>query len=218
MWRGRHAGVTTGIAPDALDKEVYYVDTTSQCILIVDDHTILLASMRTLLEIEGFNVWTATDGVKALELMEEVRPDLIISDVMMPEMDGYAFRARVRSRLEWASIPFIFLTAMMEGLDPPEGKMAGIDGHIAKPFLPEDMLAVIRGTLAQVAPVAEHDLEAIALRPTEIDIDKLLDYINTGAGASPPALGSIRLSGQPTNWDFSLLRHDQLEALELAAS
>lgn len=194
------------------------MDTTSQCILIVDDHTILLASMRTLLEIEGFKVWTATDGAKALELMEGVRPDLIISDVMMPEMDGNAFRARVRSRPEWASIPFVFLTAMMERLDPPEGKLAGIDGYITKPFLPGDMLAMIRDTLAQVAPAAEVDMEVIALRPTEIDIDKLLDYINTGAKASPPALGSIRLSGQPTNWDFSLLRYDQLEALELAAS
>ena len=191
--------------------------TAHQCILIVDDHATLLASMRTLLGIEGFKVLTATDGVKALELMEEARPDLIISDSVMPEMDGNALRAAVRARPQWAPIPFVFLTAMTETMGPPKGNRTGIDGYITHPFYPADMLAMIRDTLAQVARAAELDMEVITLRPTAIDIDKLLDYINAGAGPSPPALGSMRLSGQPANWDFSLLRYDQLEALDLAA-
>ena len=194
------------------------MDTTKQCILIVDDHTILLASMRTLLEIEGFKVVTATDGVKALELMEEIRPDLVISDIMMPEMDGNAFRTAVRARAEWARIPFMFLTALTERIGPIDGTRIGIDGYITKPFYPGDMLAMIRDMLAQVTPAVEPHLQAITLRPTEIDIDKLLAYINRATEPLPPALDSIRLSGQPTNWDLSLLRYDQLQALELAAS
>ena len=216
--RSGHAGMMDGSAPGVLDREVCDMDKTKQCILIVDDHTILLASMRTLLEIEGFKVATATDGVKALELMDEVRPDLVISDIMMPEMDGSAFRSAVRARPEWARIPFIFLTALTERIGPIDGSRIGIDGYITKPFYPGDMLAMIRDMLAQVTPMVEPHMAAITLRPTEIDIDKLLEYITSGAGPSPPALDSIRLSGHPTNWDFSLLRHDQLQALELAAS
>ena len=80
-------------------------------ILVVEDHNILREGLSILLESEGFNVLSAGNGMKALEYMEVSSPDLILSDITMPEMDGYDFYNAVRARADWVTIPFVFLTA-----------------------------------------------------------------------------------------------------------
>jgi CheY-like chemotaxis protein len=118
-----------------------------QRILVVDDHKSLLAAIRELLETEGYTVLAAADGVQALQMMEENRPDLILADVLMPRMDGYALYKAVRARPEWASIPFIFLTAKAEEEDLSKGKGLGVEEYITKPFDPQDLLAAVRAQL-----------------------------------------------------------------------
>ena len=191
------------------------MNTSQQFVLIVDDYRPILMAICETLEGEGYDVLPANSGQEALELMGWVHPALIIADIMMPDMNGFELYDRIHTSPEWQAIPFVFLTGVTEEEHAKRARELGVDAYLTKPISREDLLAAVRKQLERGE--AELDMEVIRLRPTEIDIDKLLDYINAGAGASPPALGSIRLSGQPTNWDFSLLRDDQLEALDLAA-
>lgn len=118
-----------------------------KCILVVDDRGSLLAAVREILELEGYNVLIALDGTQALQVMEEVRPDLIVADILMPRMDGYAFYETIRARPEWASIPFIFLTAKATKDDVFKGEELGAEGYITKPFDPNVLLEAIRAQL-----------------------------------------------------------------------
>ena len=118
-----------------------------QRILVVDDRETLLTAVQDILEIEGYIALTATNGVKALQVMEEIRPDLIVADILMPQMNGYALYEAVRARPEWASIPFIFLTAKAEREDVSKGKDLGVEDYIIKPFEPQELLRVVRARL-----------------------------------------------------------------------
>ena len=77
-------------------------------ILVVEDNPTLLMGIQSILEVEGYSVVTATNGVHALQVLEQVQPDLIVADTMMPKMDGYAFYRAVRERPEWTQSPLSF--------------------------------------------------------------------------------------------------------------
>ena len=132
---------------------------SKQHILVAEDYKPLLAGIRDILETEGYTVSIATDGVEALQIMERVRPDLIIADIMMPTMDGYALYEIVRARPEWASIPVVFLTSKAEKEDLLRGKDAGVEGYITKPFDPETLLVTVR-TLLERAPAPQEGSES----------------------------------------------------------
>ena len=89
------------------------------------------------------------DGKAALEMMETKTPDLILADILMPEMDGYALFEAVRSRPDWISIPFIFLTARREHKHILAGKRLGAEDYLLKPISPEDLLTAIRSRLGR---------------------------------------------------------------------
>ncbi|MFQ6101303.1 MAG: response regulator transcription factor [Anaerolineae bacterium] len=118
-----------------------------QRILVVEDHGPLLMAVQEILEVEGYTVLTATDGAEALQVMEESRPDLIVTDILMPRMDGYAFCEAIRAQPEWEPIPLIFLTAKAEMEDVLKGKDLGVESYITKPFEPEELLAAVRSVL-----------------------------------------------------------------------
>ncbi|MDY7075520.1 MAG: response regulator [Chloroflexota bacterium] len=118
-----------------------------QCILVAEDYEPLLAGIRDILEAEGYTVLTATDGVEALQIMEQTRPDLIVADIMMPALNGYALYETVRAQAEWATIPVVFLTSRAEEEDLLRGKALGVDGYITKPFDPDKLLVTVRTTL-----------------------------------------------------------------------
>jgi len=101
------------------------------------------------LEFNNYHVITTTDGKNALKILSELEtpPDLIISDIMMPKMDGYEFFKRVSANPKWTLIPFIFLTARAAPEDVRFGKMLGVDDYLTKPFQDEDLLAIITGKL-----------------------------------------------------------------------
>jgi CheY-like chemotaxis protein len=119
----------------------------SKQILVVEDYQPMAAAIESILEINGYGVSTAPNGVAALQLMEGLTPDLIIADILMPEMNGYAFYEEVRNRAEWQRIPFIFLTSMAEREDIEKGRALGVKSYITKPFDPEDLLAAVRSEL-----------------------------------------------------------------------
>jgi CheY-like chemotaxis protein len=108
-------------------------------ILIVDDDPWILRMVSTLLDKRGFAVSTATDGEEGLRRVTSDHPDLIISDVMMPKMDGWAMVKALRSQAELAFIPVIFLTALSSEEDRMKGFRLGADDYLAKPFRFEEL-------------------------------------------------------------------------------
>ena len=131
-------------------------------ILIVEDNIPLLEGIRELLEFSGYDVLMAENGRDGLALLEDEKPDLIVSDIMMPEMDGYEFHTAVRERPELIDIPFIFLTAKGEKADVRRGKEIGVDDYITKPFEDEDLLIAIQAKLTRWEGVRKHQDEEIA--------------------------------------------------------
>ncbi len=126
-----------------------------RCILVVEDHELLLRALRDMLEIHGYRVVTAKNGVEALEAMERTVPDLIVADIMMPQMDGYAFYQAVRSRPAWVPIPFIFLTAKADREDILKGKGMGAEEYLTKPFDSEELIVTIQSRLARAEAIRE---------------------------------------------------------------
>ncbi|MCK5634162.1 MAG: response regulator [Anaerolineales bacterium] len=130
-------------------------------ILIVDDNPIIRDSIDEILTLSGYTSLTAADGVEALEIMASHRPDLIISDIMMPRMDGYAFFDALKDIREWSTIPFIFLTARGEKTDIRRGYRMGADRYLVKPLELEDLLIAVETRLeraAEIESVIEADI------------------------------------------------------------
>jgi len=109
-------------------------------IMVVDDHPDVVDILRITLESKGFNVKCAYSGKDLFAGLEERKPDLIILDIMMPEMDGLKVLTRLRENSDTASIPVIFLTAMVQQEDVIEGYKTGADYYIVKPFTSTQVL------------------------------------------------------------------------------
>jgi two-component system, sensor histidine kinase and response regulator len=126
-------------------------ETLRPTILVVEDDPSMLEIISFLLEDEGYQVMRSNNGHAGLSAMEGRRPNLIISDVMMPGMNGFDFYERVRNRAEWAQIPFIFLTAKGQRTDVRRGMGLGADDYLTKPFEPNDLLSAVKVRLARAA-------------------------------------------------------------------
>jgi signal transduction histidine kinase len=130
-----------------------YLIAVQETILVLDDNCDLLTNIELILEMEGYQVLSARSGSEALGMLEETRPDLIISDIMMPEMDGYEFYQRVRQAPELLTIPFIFLSAKREREDIRFGKKLGADDYLTKPLEPEDLLIAVKAKLRRLGEI-----------------------------------------------------------------
>jgi two-component system, sensor histidine kinase and response regulator len=124
-------------------------------ILVVEDHDLLLLAIRDILEAEGYEVATASDGVDALERMRTFLPELIIADISMPRMDGYRFFEEIRSKPDWVPIPFVFLTARAEREDRLRGKALGAEDYIVKPFDPQELVVVVNSRIGRAKAIRE---------------------------------------------------------------
>ena len=117
--------------------------------LIVDDEPALIELVRLGLTYEGFQVLTAGDGEAAVRLMREQRPDLVILDIMLPRLDGFAVCERIRRHHD---VPLIMLTARDEVADRVHGLNLGADDYLLKPFRFEELLARVRAVLRRKQP------------------------------------------------------------------
>jgi DNA-binding NarL/FixJ family response regulator len=122
----------------------------SKRLLIVDDEPNLLRAVAACLRGEGYEVETARSGEEALVHIAQRLPDLIVSDIRMPRMDGYAFARQLRGNPRTDLIPIIFLTAKDESSDRIAGIRSGVDAYLTKPFEPDELIAVIENILARV--------------------------------------------------------------------
>jgi len=142
-------------------------------LLLVDDEPGVRESVKAYLEDgQEFAVTVASNANQAWELLEQNIPDLIISDIMMPQVDGYKFLAQLRADSRFASLPVIFLTARGMTSDRIQGYQAGCDAYISKPFDPEELEAVVKNLLQRREQITDSsgtpDLEKIALELEQI--------------------------------------------------
>ena len=110
-------------------------------ILIIDDAPANIQALSTILKERGYNISIATNGRQALEVLERIRPDLILLDIMMPEMDGFETCRRIKASTAWREIPIIFLTAKTDTADIVRGFELGALDYVAKPFNAHELLA-----------------------------------------------------------------------------
>ncbi len=125
-------------------------------LLLIDDDPNLILLVKDYLEFRGYEVITAENGRDALEVLEQDIPDMIICDVMMPEMDGYTFVKQVRedARTNW--IPVLFLSAKGQSQDRVKGLNTGADVYMVKPFEPEELVAQVESSLKQTSRLMQH--------------------------------------------------------------
>lgn len=119
-------------------------------LLVVDDDASLLLAVSETLRAEGYVVVTARRGREALVRVAERIPDLIISDIRMPGMDGYQLARSLRSAPHTRLVPIVFLTAKDETSDRIAGFRSGVDAYITKPFEPEELVAIVAGILERI--------------------------------------------------------------------
>jgi class 3 adenylate cyclase len=113
-------------------------------ILIVDDAPANIQALSAILKAQGYQISIAINGRQALEALERVRPDLILLDIMMPEMDGFETCERIKASTAWREIPIIFLTAKTDTADIVRGFELGAVDYVAKPFSAHELLARVK--------------------------------------------------------------------------
>lgn len=120
-------------------------------ILVIEDEPEMRRNLATILKFEGFHSVTAENGRVGLDAARKEKPDLILCDVMMPEVDGYGVIAALRAQPETSAVPFIFLTARGEKPDIRAGMNLGADDYLTKPVAKADLLSAIRSRLERAA-------------------------------------------------------------------
>ena len=140
-------------------------------ILVVDDDKQIVRLVRSYLEQAGYHVLTAGDGETALHAIRHDDPDLVVLDLMLPDLDGWEITRIIRSDPGLAGLPIVMLTARVEDTDKIVGLEIGADDYIAKPFNPREVVARVRAVLRRSgsAPAASQTLRVDELR---IDLER----------------------------------------------
>ena len=131
-------------------------------ILVIEDDSVIRGNLSELLELEGYGVSQAEDGVSGVQRALEAPPDLIICDVMMPNLDGYGVLVELRQHPATATIPFIFLTAKADKTDRREGMGLGADDYLTKPFTSGEVLSAVGVRLKRRAVLVEQYEDKLA--------------------------------------------------------
>lgn len=170
------------------------VSVTSKKILIVEDEQVILELVKLYLEKEGFRPLIAMTGREALKKVKEEKPDLVILDLMLPEIDGLEVCKRLRSVPETAMLPILMLTAKAEESDTIVGLELGADDYVTKPFSPKAIVARVKALL----------------RRTERAPSEGAELYRYGTLTMNPARHEVRLESHDvslTAKEFGLLEH-----------
>ena len=141
-------------------------------ILVVDDESTLRNTVRAYLEAEGYTVQTANDGRKALDTFRSFQPDLVVLDIMLPELDGLEVLRQLRQSSE---VYVIMLTARADEIDKIVGLTLGADDYVTKPFSPRELVARIKSALRRLGSKSEQKMELISKR-VRLDSDARLAW------------------------------------------
>jgi DNA-binding NarL/FixJ family response regulator len=158
-------------------------------LLLIDDDPNLILLVKDYLEFRGYQVDTAENGQEALDLLQGETPDMIICDVMMPQMDGYSFVEHVRKDPRTSWIPVLFLSAKGQSQDRVKGLNIGADVYMVKPFEPEELVAQVESSLKQASRLIQRQDKGmdstpkiqvpfdVELTPTEL---RVVQYVARG--------------------------------------
>ena len=138
-------------------------------LLLVDDEENLRSMLEAALAHSGFDVHPAASGREALEAVRQVRPDLVVLDVMLPDLDGFTVTRRLRER--GRQMPIVFLTARDDTADKVTGLTVGGDDYVTKPFSLEEIVARIRAVLRRTGVAGEPDSGRLVFHDLELDED-----------------------------------------------
>ncbi len=139
-------------------------------VLVIDDELAIVRLVRTKLQADGYAVITADRGEKALEILEDERPDLIVLDLMMPGIDGFETLRRIRAQ---SQVPVIMLTARSGDADRLKGFSGGADDYVTKPFNPDELAARIAAVLRRSSGSAPAGGRMVLTYPgVEIDLER----------------------------------------------
>jgi two-component system alkaline phosphatase synthesis response regulator PhoP/two-component system response regulator VicR len=119
----------------------------SKKVLVVDDQPHIVRLIQVNLEKEGFQVATAGDGVEGLQRAQEVKPDLVILDVIMPRKDGFTLLRELKADEQFADTPVIMLTVKTHNADIVEGLKEGAELYLPKPFHPKELVSLVKRVL-----------------------------------------------------------------------
>ena len=158
-------------------------------ILVVDDEANIIDLARMYLERDGFQVSAASDGAQALQEINQQKPDLVVLDIMLPEIDGFEVCQRVRAESE---VPIIMLTARDDDVDKIVGLELGADDYMTKPFNPRELVARVKAILRRMERAPREDIAPLDLGDLSID----------------PASREVRVAGETINLrtkEFDLL-------------
>ncbi|MFP5336564.1 MAG: response regulator transcription factor [Actinomycetes bacterium] len=144
-------------------------ETPEARLLVVDDEPNIRELLSTSLRFAGFEVHTAGDGQEALRQAEATRPDLLVLDVMLPDLDGFAVTRRLRER--GRDVPVLFLTAKDDVADRVTGLTVGGDDYVTKPFSLEEVVARIRAILRRTGAGADPAAGRLVFADLELDED-----------------------------------------------
>jgi DNA-binding response OmpR family regulator len=116
-------------------------------VLLVEDDPVILRLLEVNFELEGFDVVLARDGAEGIDLARSERPDLVISDIMMPKVSGLELVAALKGDSATSAIPIILLSAKAQSADVKAGMEAGADDYVTKPFEPLDLVDRVRALI-----------------------------------------------------------------------
>ncbi len=140
---------------------------SNELVLIVDDEKTLVKALTFNLEKEGFKVEAAYDGEEALEKVFSLKPDVVVLDLMLPEVDGFEVCRRIRKKLD---VPIIMLTARSEDIDKVLGLELGADDYLTKPFNSRELVARIKAILRRSTTTEEESKKQIQIGKLQIDL------------------------------------------------
>ncbi|KKN45253.1 hypothetical protein LCGC14_0685040, partial [marine sediment metagenome] len=148
-------------------------------VLLIEDDTVLRENTAELLELSDYEVRLAANGKKGLELVKDYLPDVIVCDIMMPELDGFGVLKALSQDDRTKGIPFIFLSAKTEHKDIRKGMEHGADDYLTKPFTETELIGAIESRLAKVAILKENrSTQAERDSQSETQIESIPDLKN----------------------------------------
>jgi len=150
-------------------------------ILCVDDEPDILEILKYNLSTEGYDIYTASDGLSALKKANEILPNLIIMDVMMPKMDGIETCEKIRSQDEFNDTLIMFLTARGEDYSHVAAYEAGADDYVTKPVKPKILVSKVKGLLRRFKEKTSDEISDIIIDNIKIDREKYRVYISNEA-------------------------------------
>lgn len=148
-------------------------------VLLIEDDMTVRENTAEILELSDYKVQTASDGIKGIEAAKIFQPDIIVCDIMMPELDGYGVLKHLSETPETQYIPFIFLSAKTDHKDIRKGMNLGADDYLTKPFEEDELLSAIESRLAKTAILKQRQQIANDEKPKLSNFDELKNHLKS---------------------------------------